>query len=338
MKSSKSNHSTSASLPWAFSSLFLCSTLLWLPLVSVNKLGIERSIKLGDLGQAIRQEQATLLGWFVDACLLVAPLFIIFALLYLALAEKTKWALPGQRKIVHLFQFAQRWAMLEVLILAVLVSFLKIGALAQATIKLGFIVLILAAICLILAQEKFKSGTITTRKNNHEASTQASWALLVAAAIALIPANLLPIMEMEIAGSVSQSTILGGIVLLVEEGMWMIAAIVFIASFLVPLTKVAGLALLLNQARFATGTEASLKIHHWIDFIGRWSMLDVLLIAVLTGLIQFGTLAQVRPGLGAAAFAAAVILTILAVEAFPLQRLFPYSPNRRPNAPLPPQL
>ena len=142
-------------------------------------------------------------------------------------------------------------------------------------------------------------------------------AFAVGAAVLLVPANILPVLHTRIGGEVRTDTIFSGIVELWETGLWPIAAIVFIASFLVPLAKLGGLACLVAAARRGPRDPRRLtRLYVFLDFIGRWSMLDIFLAAFLAGLIQFGFLAAVEPRPGLLAFAAAVVLTMLATRAF----------------------
>jgi paraquat-inducible protein A len=143
-------------------------------------------------------------------------------------------------------------------------------------------------------------------------------ALTLSAAVMLVPANLLPVLSTETSGATRNDTILSGAVELWRQGLWAIAAIVFTASIAIPILKLAGLGwLLLNARRGASGDSRRLtRIYVALDFIGRWSMLDVFLAAFLTGLLQFGAFSTVTPRSGLVAFAAAVVLTVLATQAF----------------------
>lgn len=145
-----------------------------------------------------------------------------------------------------------------------------------------------------------------------------TWALLLSAAILYIPANLLSIMTVNSLGKGSASTIMSGVVSLMEHGMLMIAAVVFIASILVPTFKLVGIALLLIsvQRRQRLSARQRILMYRFIEWIGRWSMLDIFVIAILVALVQFGNLASIEPGPGAAAFASVVILTMLAALTF----------------------
>lgn len=143
-------------------------------------------------------------------------------------------------------------------------------------------------------------------------------ALAVAAAIMLVPANLLPVLSTNNAGQNRTDTIFSGMVQLWRSGLWAIALIVFTASIAIPMLKLAGLGWLLFTARRRSTRHSRqlTQLYSALDFIGRWSMLDVFLVAFLSGLVQFGALSTVEPRPGIVAFAAAVVLTVLATQAF----------------------
>jgi len=156
-------------------------------------------------------------------------------------------------------------------------------------------------------------------------------ALALAAAVMLVPANVLPVLTTESSGSTRSDTIFSGAVELWRQGMWPIAVIVCTASILIPVLKLAGLCwLLLNARRGASGNSRRLtRIYAALDFIGRWSMLDVFLAAFLTGLVRFGQFSTVTPRSGIIAFAAVVVLTVLATQAFDPRILWRAAPPSR---------
>ncbi|MDD1133652.1 paraquat-inducible protein A [Pseudomonas shahriarae] len=149
-------------------------------------------------------------------------------------------------------------------------------------------------------------------------SLMRTWALLMTAAILYIPANLLPIMTVNSLGQGAPSTIMSGVIELVQHGMFPIAAVVFIASILVPTFKLVGIALLLFSVQRHQPLSARQRIimYRFIEFIGRWSMLDIFVIAILVAVVNFGRLASIEANLGAVAFASVVILTMLAAVTF----------------------
>jgi paraquat-inducible protein A len=156
---------------------------------------------------------------------------------------------------------------------------------------------------------------VHARRPNSLART---WALLITAAIVYIPANVLPIMTVSSLGQGDPSTIMSGVIQLVQHGMIPIAAVVFIASILVPTFKLVGIALLLFsvQRRQPLSARQRIWMYRFIEFIGRWSMLDIFVIAILVAVVNFGRLASVEANLGAIAFASVVILTMLAAVTF----------------------
>ena len=145
-----------------------------------------------------------------------------------------------------------------------------------------------------------------------------TWALLITAAILYIPANMLPIMTVSFLGKGMPSTIMGGVVELIHADMLPIALVVFVASILVPTFKLVGIALLLYSVQRHQPMSAKQRIlmYRFIEWIGRWSMLDIFVIAILVAVVNFGNLASIQANLGAAAFASVVILTMIAAVTF----------------------
>jgi len=144
------------------------------------------------------------------------------------------------------------------------------------------------------------------------------WALLIAAYILYLPANLLTIMETGSLINYRKDTIMSGVVHLWKTGSWTIAAIVFIASIIVPLFKLMALTILLVsvQRRSTWWPKQRTKLYRMVELVGRWSMLDIYVVTLLAALVQIRSLATVRAGAGAIAFGAVVVLTMLAAMEF----------------------
>lgn len=145
-----------------------------------------------------------------------------------------------------------------------------------------------------------------------------TWALLLAAAILYIPANLLPIMVTRSLFGVQEDTIMSGIVYLWLSGSIGLALVVFIASILVPLLKLLALALLAASVRLGPRwrPRQRTRLYRLLEAVGRWSMLDIFVVALLAALVQIQSLASITAGPGAAAFGAVVVLTMLASMSF----------------------
>jgi len=149
-------------------------------------------------------------------------------------------------------------------------------------------------------------------------SVSRTWALVIAAAVLYVPANYYPVLTVMQLGAGSPSTILGGVRELVSSGMYPLAALVFFASIAVPLLKLVGLSIMLVATQ--TGRLGWLRdrtrLYYVVRWIGRWSMIDIFMEALLGALVRFGTVITIEPGIGAVAFCSVVILTIFAAETF----------------------
>jgi paraquat-inducible protein A len=143
-------------------------------------------------------------------------------------------------------------------------------------------------------------------------------ALALAALVLYIPANVYPILHMSAYGAYSESTVWDGTMGLLRNNEWFVGIVVLIASIVVPLLKIAGLFFLVIAAKFRLGRRlrSQTRLYKVIDLIGPWAMLDVFLLAILVALVKLNDLATVLPGPGLAAFAAMVVLTMLASSSF----------------------
>ncbi|MGY3903702.1 PqiA/YebS family transporter subunit [Aeromonas lusitana] len=145
-----------------------------------------------------------------------------------------------------------------------------------------------------------------------------TWALLITSVILYIPANLYPIMDTVFLGDDSPSTILGGVVLLWALGSYPIAAVIFFASVVIPLVKILALLWLCYVVQRGQGASPlrKLKLYRMTEFVGRWSMIDVFVVAILAGLIRLDNLMTIYPGPAAVAFAGVVLITMVAAMSF----------------------
>ncbi|MEJ7687078.1 MAG: paraquat-inducible protein A [Variovorax sp.] len=149
-------------------------------------------------------------------------------------------------------------------------------------------------------------------------SIRRTWALLIAACILYVPANLLPVMVTQSLFGAQYDTILSGVIYFWVSGSYGLAAIIFVASFLVPLFKLSALMLMtfMAQRQSDWGRPERAKLYRVLEVIGRWSMLDVFVVALLAGLVRIQGLAEITAGVGIAAFGSVVVLTMLASLSF----------------------
>jgi len=145
-----------------------------------------------------------------------------------------------------------------------------------------------------------------------------TWALVITSALFFIPANILPIMQVNFLGVPDRSTILDGIIYFFNTGSYFIGLIILTASILVPLFKIVGLIILLVSTRPCTPRylRQKTKMYRFISFIGRWSMLDIFVIALLTVLVDFGFFTSIHAAPAATYFCFVVAATMLAAITF----------------------
>ena len=165
-------------------------------------------------------------------------------------------------------------------------------------------------------------------------SLQRTLALLITASILYIPANLYPIMYTDQLGRTEASTILGGVILLIKLGSAPIAAVIFIASVMVPLGKLIAMFYLVwtVDRHSPLGARQRSVMYRATEFIGKWSMVDVFVVAILVALVNLGGLLVIRPGIAALSFAGVVIVTMVAAESFDSRLIWDEAENNNDNS------
>ncbi|MFT6874591.1 MAG: paraquat-inducible protein A [Granulosicoccus sp.] len=156
-------------------------------------------------------------------------------------------------------------------------------------------------------------ATVRSRRRH---SLQRTWAFLIVGLLAYIPANVFPIMLTRSFSGDTSDTIFSGIISLADSGSYVVAFIIFFASICIPVAKfviISGLALSLHF-RWNMSLHTRHRLHSLTEVIGRWSMIDVFVVAVLAALIQLGAILTILPGVGINAFALSVVFTMLAAS------------------------
>ena len=307
--------------------VILSALLLWIPgclapLLTVTAGGASRGANLIEC--AVRLWATG----YPPLCALVVVLMlgVPTAFMLLTLAQ----ALPGARlrgACSRVAGYLRPWLMTEVFVVGGCVAYSRIQTVATVTIDAGGWCLA-ASSMLLLASLALRGDTPaaadtaparrSTATARDRVSLQATTALVIAGLVLYIPANVLPVLQIERYGSIETDTIVGGVVELVHNDLWPLAAIVFLASVVVPLAKLFGLSWLLWQTRRGSARllPQRTRIYRLIDTIGRWSNIDVFMISILAALVQFGALTRVRPDAGALAFAGVVLITMFAAQSF----------------------
>ena len=162
-------------------------------------------------------------------------------------------------------------------------------------------------------------------------SLERTWALVIAAAVCYVPANVLPVMNVTSFGEVASDTIFSGVVYFLTHGMWPLALVVFVASIFVPVLKLAILTFLLISVERGSSWRPveRTRLYRITEAIGRWSMVDIFAITILVALVRLGNLASIDAGPGAVFFGAVVVITMLAAESFDPRLIWDRSEARK---------
>lgn len=149
------------------------------------------------------------------------------------------------------------------------------------------------------------------------ASLQKVWAWLLAGMVVYIPANVYPMLRTSTLGKTQESTIVGGVFDLIDHGSIGVALIVFVASVVIPVSKFIAIAYLALRVKSGKpGTSIHLHLYELVEFIGRWSMIDVFVVAILSALVQLNFVATINPGIAAVSFALSVAFTMISANSF----------------------
>jgi paraquat-inducible protein A len=321
-------HASQRIIALAATSLIFLLASLPFEFLSFSTSGQYESIDiLGGLWVLVEKDYG-LLALVQALAILILPAFVLMSLLYLLVPLslgmrpiKAEWV------IKTLFNLLP-WTMAEIFLIGVLVSLIKIISIADIGLGLSFYAYLLFTIFMtitLLYVDKYQLKLLLKIEIKEERapinpsrSIQTTWALLFTSILLFIPANILPIMHTNLLGRDDPSTILGGVILLWEMGSYPIAMVIFIASVFIPVAKIVILCWL-NYSVQSKQQHANNERIFWYritEFVGRWSMIDVFVVAVLVSLIQLGNIMNVLPGHAALAFCGVVICTMLAAMSF----------------------
>jgi len=337
------------------------------PIIQVEAEGHEMAATLFGCVEYLFTNEMELLAGLVFVTSIGAPLIQLTGLLYILLPVNFNHIPPFAPQVYRIVRIITSWSMLEVLMLGILVSVVKLSALATVVPSIalwtfGLLMIFIAAILNDLDTEMlweilspetqnrdtqhYNSNvqltnchnchllcTITPGHAHHDAvcprcraaihfrkpnSLTRCTALVIAATVMYIPANLLPVMVVTSLGKSEGDTIISGVIYLATNGDLPLAIILFIASICVPTIKLIILYILLITVHFKFQWRPKERTHLYrlTEFIGRWSMVDIFVDTLMAALIQISGLMVIEVGVGAVAFGAVVVLTMLAAMAF----------------------
>ncbi len=343
-------------MAWALCALFFLTLSLSFPLMALNVEGVHQQITLLGSADALLKEDFTLLSDVLVLAVLLIPALFLTATLYVYGGLRRDRYLIGMRSAAQLALACRPWMMADVFLLAILVSVIKLASLADVSLGKAFWAMMLFALALTrtvslvnghwllmelarvdartlnaeaaqgfcphcgaphLAGQRRCTRCFSTLSRRRAHSVQLTLAFLVTAIVLYVPANLYPIMVTEYLGKSDPSTILQGVLLLWQLGSYPVALVILIASVLIPIAKFLALILLLIASRHPFhDARRHTQLYRVVEFIGRWSMVDVFVVSLMVALVQMGQLMSIYPGVAALSFAGMVVFTMLAAMCF----------------------
>ena len=353
-----------APLAYAAAALMMLITTLLYSFMSFSQAGHTISMDLIQTVQGLIGYGYSELALLLLVTLVVFPVGFLAVTIYLHGALVFNWPPPFARPCLLMLRQSKHWLMVDVFLIGILVSLVKIMGMAEVGFGLSFWAFCLFTLLLVkttavtdlpwlwqqltaaAAPHRFGQSRPFALQNNiqlcqfcghlspieqgvcprchhalqrrHDPSLQRVLALLLAAMVLYVPANLLPIMDTNLLGRSDPTTILGGVIVLWKLKSYPVATVIFIASIVVPLVKMVAigwLAYVVKSNKYRA-PQRQLKLYRLTEFIGRWSMIDVFVVAILAALIRIDGLIAIYPGPAAVSFAAVVILTMIAAMSF----------------------
>jgi paraquat-inducible protein A len=364
-------------IAWAMAALLFYIFALSAPFLEISAYGRFQLATLETGPWQLTTQGFEWVGLLVLAVTVIFPGVKLGIILFTLLGIKTRLVSPALlRPVFRWYKPIGPWAMIDVYLLGFLVAFTRLTAIASvhldtAVYSLIGLMIALAATDAALDEEAvwraldtpdaaappalygdlvgchccgLVNETGTKCRRCHAAlrarkpeSVARSWAFVIAAICFYIPANLYPVMVITQLGDAVPYTIMGGIVELANNGLWPLAALVFLASITIPLMKLLILAYMLLSIQFGSAEHliGRTQAYRLIEFIGRWSMIDVFMISILVALVRFGQFANIHAETGAPCFAAVVILTIFAANCFDPRLMWDAGADGHETSPVP---
>ncbi|NOH96242.1 paraquat-inducible protein A [Vibrio sp. 99-70-13A1] len=343
--------SLSGNLALAVTCLLLFIPSHFFDFISIRLIGVMIPATLPSGMVTLMGEGFPLLALLILFCSSIAPFLVCFSVLVAHASLYFRWFTP-LRLSLKTVQTLKHWMMLDVFLVSIAISCFKLQDYSDIFIGVGLVGLLLLQLFSVLlitrisvrryweswsqeSQYDFENKTVHChnchlsqpnskacvrchQKLHHRKpnSIQKTWALLIAASVAIIPANVIPISILITNGQRLEDTIFSGVAALIKSEMYGIAIIIFVASIVVPVAKILGLAYILLCIQFKRSVfhRQRMIVYFVVKWVGKWSVMDLFVISIMMTLVDRGQILNFTPGFGAVAFGMVVILTMLAVE------------------------
>ncbi len=369
------------SLSLALGALIFLLTSNFLPFLSINFSGLGNSMAVLDYTEILGNYHLAVMSVLIFVFMQFLPVVAILCIIVCDLCYLLKLKFKAVKFLLKVYHYAREWSMVDVFVLGVLVSLIKLINLVDVTYEDGFWTYMAFAVFFILAVRNFyepvmwsffekstpltrtiRSGRSAARQNfcgceicgqiidrekrfhcprcgkvaedKSEKCVQRCAAFLIAAVAVYIPANIYPMMITVYLGSGEASTILEGVVALWKMKSYFVSGVIFLASVCIPILKIMALVYLcvvLKNFKRARRSRYLSVLFRVVEFIGKWSMIDVFVVAIMVSIVRMGNLMVIEPGSAMVSFGAVVILTMLAARQFDSKLLWINKINRGEN-------
>lgn len=340
-------------LALALTCLLLFIPSHFFPFISIRLVGVMIPATLPSGTFTLMQEGFVGLGILILFCSSIAPLSVCIAVIINHLSLSRRWFKPFRYSLM-VTQKLKQWMMLDVFLVSLAISCFKLRDYSDIFVGPGLLGIILLQLFMLMlvtrisvrryweawqSEESYQLTEIKeqcdqcnlsqpisnkclrcrsklTKRKPH--SVQKTWALLVAAAAFIIPANIIPISILFTNGKRIEDTIFSGVAGLITKDMYGIALIIFVASIIVPVAKIIGMSYILLSIQLGQKSfkKQRMVIYFVVKWIGKWSVMDLFVISIMMTLVDRGQILNFTPGFGAVAFGVVVVLTMLATENF----------------------
>ena len=303
---------------FALTALLLSVPAYLYPILEVTSFGTTRSYTVLSGTCALWEGNMWPLALPVALASVVLPFCLMVALLSLSLAEGLRLPAAARRFLRRAAEFLSVWSIVDVYVLAIFVTVVKLAQMTDAAPTGGALVFFGMVLSLALALRSLDAWEAAGPKTAAPApeTLNRTLALALAALILFVPANVYPTLTLALKGSSQSDTVFGGVVALWQSGMWPLALLVMCASVLIPFFKITGMLFLVLTIRMRGRRLERTRLYRAIEKIGRLSMLDVYVISLIVAVIHMGALANARAEVGALAFASVVVVTMIAAGSF----------------------
>ncbi|KJY82447.1 paraquat-inducible protein A [Vibrio galatheae] len=360
--------SLSGDLAIAITCLLLFVPSHFFNFISIRLFGVMIPATLPSGVFTLFEEGFVLLSMLIFFCSSIAPLIVCSSVVVAHIALKYR-RFKLLKTSLALVQHLKAWVMIDVFLVSIAVSCFKLQDYSDIYVGPGLVGLIMLQLSTVLLVTRVSvrrywevydpenQYALTEKKlhchhchlsqpEGHEClrchspihhrkpyAIQKTWAYLIAASIAIFPANLISISILFTNGERKEDTIISGVAELINSDMVGIAIIIFVASIIVPVAKILGLSYLLLAIQFKRKIyhKHRMMIYFVIRWVGRWSMMDLFVISIMMTLVDRGQILDFTPGYGAVAFGIVVVLTMLAAESMDPRLIWDNYPDENPN-------